>query len=114
MHEVSIAQEIIDIVRNYLPDDKDTSVKSVKVAIGEFSSIHAESLKFGYKVLTKDTNLQNSFLNIENIPLTVKCHECGAESILGEPLFFCPDCSGSKVEIISGTEMKVVEIEIYD
>ena len=34
MHELSVAQEILEIVHQYVPDPKPNTVKSVKVKVG--------------------------------------------------------------------------------
>lgn len=114
MHEVSIAQEIIEIVIGYLPKNNHVSVKSVKVEIGEFSNILPEALCFGFKVLTDITNMKGAELIISKIPLTVKCRNCGNISTLDEPFFFCNACDCANVDILTGTEMRVIEIELND
>ena len=114
MHEVSIAQEIIEIVKGYLPTNNRISVKSVKVEIGEFSNILPEALSFGFEVMTENSELKGAELIISKIPLTVKCRDCESISTLDEPFFFCKACESVNVEIITGTEMKVIEIELND
>ena len=114
MHEVSIAQEIIEIVRDYIPGDNGIKVKSVKVALGEFSNILPDALSFGFEVLTDNTELKGTELIINKIPLTVSCMQCKEISTLDEPFFFCKKCESPNVEILTGTEMNVTEIELYD
>src|SRR3972149_3536246 len=89
MHEVSIAQEIIEIVKDYLLTNNHVSVKSIKVEIGDFSNILPEALSFGFKVMTENTDMTGAELIISKIPLTVKCRDCENISILEEPFFFC-------------------------
>ena len=114
MHEVAIAQEIIEIVKSYLPNEDNVYVKSVKIDLGDFSNILPEALKFSFDVLLTDTELKGAKLEITKIPLKIKCSDCGHIAILDEPFFFCPDCSSPNVEILSGTELKVVEIELKE
>ncbi|TAL67023.1 MAG: hydrogenase maturation nickel metallochaperone HypA [Bacteroidetes bacterium] len=114
MHEVSIAQEIIEIVKDYLPDGNGISVKSVKVDVGDFSNILPEALTFGFEVLTDNSGMKGAELIINKIPLTVNCINCNYISTLDEPLFFCKKCKSPNVEILTGTELKVTEIELND
>ncbi|OGU12098.1 MAG: hydrogenase maturation nickel metallochaperone HypA [Ignavibacteria bacterium GWB2_35_12] len=114
MHEVSIAQEIIEIVKSYLPKNNHVSVKSVKVEVGEFSNILPEALSFGFEVRTENSELKGAELIISKIPLTVKCKDCGYISTLEEPFFFCNSCESANVEILTGTELNVIEIELND
>ena len=114
MHEVAIAQEIIEIVKGYLPKTNNVSVKSIKVDLGDFSNIMPDALKFGFEVLIQDSELKGALLELNHIPLKIRCNSCGTESELEEPFFYCPKCSSGSVVIITGTEMRVVEIELND
>ncbi|MCX6152682.1 MAG: hydrogenase maturation nickel metallochaperone HypA [Candidatus Kapabacteria bacterium] len=114
MHEVSIASEIIEIVRQNLPDGFDNKVKSVKLDLGEFTNIVPEALKFGFEVLTEGTELDGAQLIMNILPLKIECQICENVSLTEPGYFFCVKCGTDKVNIISGKEMKVVEIEIYD
>lgn len=114
MHEVSIASEIIEIVNTYLKNGDKQKVKFVKIELGEFSNIFPDALKFGYNVLINETPLKNSELFIDIIPMKIRCIDCESESLLDDPLFFCPKCESANVKILSGTEMKITEIELFD
>jgi len=114
MQAVSIAQEILTIVESCLPEGNRFKVNWVKIELGEFSNILPEPLEFGFEVLSKETRLSGARLLIEKIPLTVKCSVCGIITTLTEPFFYCPLCDSPNVEILTGTEMKVIEIEINE
>ncbi|MCL5990927.1 MAG: hydrogenase maturation nickel metallochaperone HypA, partial [Bacteroidetes bacterium] len=66
------------------------------------------------KVLTNITDMKDTELIISKVPLTVKCRDCENISILDEPFFFCHSCESANVEILTGTELKVIEIELND
>jgi hydrogenase nickel incorporation protein HypA/HybF len=112
LHELSIAQDIIEIVKQYVPDQ--SIVLSVKVEIGKLSNIMSDSLLFGYEALTKETFLKNSSLNIREIPVRIICKNCGVDEESEPTFLFCPKCESGNVEVISGKDIKVVEIEILD
>ncbi len=114
MHELAIAKEIIDIVRDYLPKDKSYKIKSVKVELGKFSNIEFEALKFGFECLANETELKGATLDIEVVPLSIRCKECNYSEIISDPIFICPKCNCENVEITSGTEKRVLEIEILE
>jgi len=114
MHELSIAQEIVNIVNQHLPENGNNSVHSVKVAVGKLSNILPDSLKFCFEAITMNTNLHGAKLEIENIPLTVQCGDCNEKSELDETIFICPKCSGFNLKIISGRELNIIEIELND
>ena len=60
MHELSIAQSILDIVNQHLPAEKPAHVKSVKVKIGKLSNVLPDSLRFCFEAITKDSDFEKT------------------------------------------------------
>ncbi|GAB4298619.1 MAG: hydrogenase maturation nickel metallochaperone HypA [Ignavibacteriaceae bacterium] len=114
MHELSIAQEILRIVNEYLPEPTPNSVKSVKVRVGRLSNILTDSLTFCYEALTDQTPLEGSKLEIIELPVKISCANCGSESEIEPPVFACPACGNNQIKIVTGTELRVDEIELFD
>jgi hydrogenase nickel incorporation protein HypA/HybF len=114
MHELSIAEEIISITKQYLSKEDNFSVKTIKVKIGKLSNVLPDSLEFCYYALIDDTLLKGSKLEIENIPITIECEDCREISKVDDTNFLCSKCNSSFVRIISGSEMLISEIELND
>jgi len=115
MHEMSVAQNIIDIVTQHLPQNNARSVQTVTVKIGKMAGIVPDSLEFGFQVLASETpKFETAKLHMEFTPLVIQCGECNKDFEINEPFFICPDCSNTNVVILSGTELQVTEIEIDD
>ena len=114
MHELSIAQNIISIVQEHLNEQQKFSVKTVRVKVGKLTNILTDSLIFGFDALTRETNLNGVVLEIEHIPLTVECTDCGKSTALDNYIFQCPNCRSSSISVVSGNELMVSEIELDD
>ncbi len=114
MHELSIAQNILEIVESNLPPPPAPAVRSVKVRVGELSGIDPESLDFCFSAITSETRLQGTLLDIERVPLRCSCRSCSNQFVPEEFNFLCPGCKGTNVEILSGRELQVVEIELEE
>lgn len=114
MHELSIAQNIIEIVNDNLNDHQKNIVKSVRVKVGKLTNILPDSLVFSFEALVKDTDLDGAVLEIEHLPIKIKCAECGAVSTSDDFLFSCEKCGGNQIKILSGNEFLVSEIELKD
>lgn len=114
MHELSIAQNIIEIVLENLADDQKQLVKVVRVKIGKLTNILPDSLLFSFEALTKETSLDGTKLEIEHLPLRIKCMDCGEITTSNEFIFSCQNCKGNRINIISGNEFLVSEIELND
>jgi len=114
MHELTIAQNIISIVEEEVAKQGDSgTVKKVFFKAGKMHAIIPESLKFGFEILKKDSKVVNQAnLEIDEIPLRIKCKKCGLEKNIEEPIFYCSKCNSFDIEIISGMDMFVESIEL--
>jgi len=112
MHELSVAENILEIVKENLPSTG--SVKKVKVRIGKLANIIPDSLEFCFDAITKETIFEGAKLEIENANIMAHCENCGVDSEVEGYLFQCKACGKFDVNIISGNELQVVELEIDD
>lgn len=112
MHETGIAAEIINIINQTLQDRPTAAVRQVRVLIGELTAVLPESLNFAYRALTENTPLHNSRLDITIIPVQAQCRACHQSFAIQEFTFACPFCGGSDLEVISGNELYIKEIEV--
>jgi len=79
MHEMSIAQGLLDIIREEMEKHHATVLRSVRLNIGQLSAIVPESLSFCFEVMTTGTELEGARLDMEIIPLRGSCRACGRE-----------------------------------
>ena len=113
MHELSIAQSILDIVLQYLPPDS-PPVETVKVRVGRLSGVLAESLEFCFSAVVSGTPLEGSRMEIEHIPARATCRGCGRDFQVPEAAFSCPSCAATDIKLTSGFELQVAEIVLAD
>jgi hydrogenase nickel incorporation protein HypA/HybF len=114
MHELSIAQSIIAIAENAVPENNKAAVTGVTLQIGELSSIEIESLEFAFSIIKTDTILQNAELNIQIIKGEAECSVC--KTVFPSVTFgiCCPLCKSYDVKILKGREMRVLNIVVED
>lgn len=111
MHEMSITQGIIDLCLQHAGGRR---VKSLKVEIGQLSSVVPEAIEFCFEACSRDTLLDGAQLAITRTPGQGRCQECGAETPLTELFAACSICGSYQVTITAGEEMRVREIEVED
>ncbi len=115
MHEMGIAMQIVEIAVASIPADlKSPRVERVNLKVGKLAAVVPESLHFCFQIAVQDTPLRDSVLNIEEIPLRVRCTECNVEWTAHEPVFICRKCNGGSVEMLSGRELDITSIEVID
>jgi hydrogenase nickel incorporation protein HypA/HybF len=109
VHEMSITQGVVEICENAAAGKR---ILAVVLEIGELSNIIPESMEFCFEACTKDTLLDGASLVIERIPARGRCRECGAEFHVKAYYENCPSCGGYQVDILSGEELRVKELEV--
>ncbi len=113
MHELSIAQSIIDAVESRATGCGATRVKSVRLKIGEASGVVADSLAFCFEMLASlDPVLVGARLLIDTVPHRACCPHCDKEFAIVNYVARCPTCQEWSSEVISGTELQVLDMEI--
>ena len=112
MHETAIAENILDIVTETGNRHPDVQIKRVRVIIGELIAVVPDLLRHAYDSLIPGTPLQHSSLDINIIPVSADCSQCGASFGIDEFEFSCPHCQSSSIHITSGHEFYVKEVEV--
>lgn len=114
MHEMSVAQNIVDIVRQYVPGGQAVRVATVRVRVGSLSGIVTDSLDFCFSAIVADTPLGRARLDIERVPAACECQDCGVRFEPAYLIFLCPMCGSGRARLISGNDLQVVHVELGD
>ena len=114
MHEMSIAQSIVDIVEKELTNHGVEQLKAVNIAVGKWAAVVPEQLAFCFSIITMDTSMAGASLNVREIPLGYKCSACGEEFTSGEMVIVCPKCGATNIVLTAGRELTIESIEVAD
>lgn len=116
MHEMGIAQQLVNIALDAIPEDiASPKVEILNLKIGRLSSVVEHSLTFCLEIITKDTPLENARVVIEDVPVTVSCKTCNRQWEVEGPVFACSECEGGgDVKILTGREIEITSLELAD
>ena len=112
MHELSIAQSILEIAEKAAPPDNNAVITSVGLQIGELSGIEIDALKFALSIIRENTILAKANLNIEIIKGEAECIDCKEIFPMKSFATSCPQCGGYRSKILQGREMKVLNLVV--
>jgi len=114
MHELSVAQSIIEIIQKHVPELEWEHVSAVRLKIGTAAGVVPDSLEFSFQAITADSPFNHARLEIESIPFRIHCNTCSTivENEIGFAV--CGKCGSTDTKIISGLEMNISEIEIAE
>lgn len=102
MHEFSIASGLVEKLLEFAENNPDKRIVEVRVAIGEFTQIEEEQLRFCYDSIITEMPIAGSRLTIEPVFAQVECPHChysgppkywdGALAGTPVPTLECPQC----------------------
>ena len=112
MHEMALAESVVQIVESQARAAGSDKVLSVRLEIGALSHVEPEALAFCFDAVTAGGIAAGAKLEIDRSPGRGWCHDCMAEveiAALGEP---CPRCGGYKLQVSGGQELRVKDMEV--
>ena len=114
MHELAIAQSVVEFLEQERGRLGMAALKAVGLRIGELSDLVPEALEFGFQSITRGTPLETVRLDIETVPLEARCRACGEEFAVEDFFFVCPHCAATALDIIQGQDMEISYLEVED
>jgi hydrogenase nickel incorporation protein HypA/HybF len=108
MHELSIANAVLAVA---LEQARDGRIARVGMRIGHLRQISPTALRFSFGLVARDTRADGAALEVEDVPVHVRCDICGAAS---RPIAFpfgCTHCGALDVAVTAGDEMLIDWIE---
>lgn len=113
MHELGIAQGILDSAISAAEGADAVRINVVNVTIGELTEVMEDSLQFAWEAIRVETIAEDATLNVTMLTARTRCAVCGHEWEHGRyDGAQCPSCSGYIVSLVRGRELKIDSIDI--
>jgi hydrogenase nickel incorporation protein HypA/HybF len=111
VHELSVVASLLDFLLDQTREHKAQRVTLVKLRIGQLSGVVPELLQSAFEIYRKGTVVEHARLEINIVPIRVRCRACGADSPM-EDDYSCSSCGSRDLEIQEGRELLVEKIEL--
>ncbi|HOX90129.1 MAG TPA: hydrogenase maturation nickel metallochaperone HypA [Burkholderiaceae bacterium] len=112
MHEMSLAQSIVEIVERTAAANGGGRVSAVRLEIGALSHVEVEALRFCFDAVTRGGAAEGARLELDSPPGQAWCMPCGATVPLARLGDACPHCGSHQLQVTQGEEMRVKDIEL--
>lgn len=112
MHELSIAQALIEQADDVAKQNRARRVTSITVAVGAISGVDHDALKFVFPMAAEGTVAEEANLIVDTVPAQVLCHACNQVSTPELPSFACLKCGSDKIEITGGRELMLKSVDV--
>jgi len=114
MHELTLANSLVDLASDYARVNGAQRVAAVTVRLGVLCGI-SRALYFCFEPAARGTPCEGASLTIVEGPLSVLCTHCGEPKTPRAPRNLrCPDCGRSTPKVLTGREMELISIEIAE
>jgi len=114
MHEMGIANSVLEAVRTEMGLHPGTSPRKVAVRIGEIAAIDQDALRFCFEAITRETDLESLELVIEVCPRQHRCQTCGRDFVVRDYDSRCPQCASLDTTCIGGDELELAYLEVEE
>ncbi|QZA88543.1 hydrogenase maturation nickel metallochaperone HypA [Salinarchaeum sp. IM2453] len=120
MHEMTIAQDLIDEVSSVVDESEYRRVQSVTISVGERTHINPTQLEFCIETIAVSTLLEDASIAVERIETLGKC-SCGwsgtppsiDDSVMTIPTDRCPECN-SQITFTQGDGCYLSNIRLQE
>lgn len=114
MHELGIAQSILETAEETLRQHPRARLAKVGLRLGVLAGVDRESLDFCFGVLVRDSPHAGAQLEIDWRPMVHECLACHREFAVENWILRCPRCGGGDTRFRSGRELEVAYLELEE
>lgn len=112
MHEMALAEGIMQILEDQAKSQHFERVKTVWLEIGELSHVDPDAIRFCFDAVAHDTIVEGANLEIDRVPGQAWCHTCARHVKISKLVDPCPLCDRYQLQVTGGEDMRVRELEV--
>jgi len=113
MHELSIAQALVEQVQKIAQESNSGKVTRITLRIGKLAGVDPDALSFAFPLAAEGTPLQNTQLDFISVEPELRCRKCG-KSVEAEFVSACLHCGSQDLELKQGRELLIESVEMED
>jgi hydrogenase nickel incorporation protein HypA/HybF len=112
MHELGIAQSLVETASESAREFGLARVWRVRAAIGELSGVDPAALTSAWEIAREQPGFEASELVCDSVPVSIFCHQCqhAVQPETGWRLV-CPVCNTPSRDVRTGRELMLVQLE---
>ena len=86
--------------------------KNSLLDVGVLSGVEIPALEFAFEVVMRGSVAENSILEINELEAQAWCMQCAEVVTVQQRYDACPKCQSYQLQISSGDEMRIKELEV--
>jgi hydrogenase nickel incorporation protein HypA/HybF len=115
MHELSIANSLLDVITETLIRQDAARAQRVVVEVGALSGVVPAALRSAFTTAVRGTELAGVELELREVPVELWCDVCNAQRLaMSVQRMHCAACGTPSSRVVRGKELELVSIEVLD
>jgi hydrogenase nickel incorporation protein HypA/HybF len=114
MHELSIAENLLQLLEEQAVVKRFHKVAKVTLRIGRLSHVSVDALVFCFDAVTLGTVAEGATLEVLHEAGMALCPACGKEAPAAEIMDECPFCGAVGRRITGGRDITLAGLEVRD
>ncbi|HOI00406.1 MAG TPA: hydrogenase maturation nickel metallochaperone HypA [Bacteroidales bacterium] len=111
MHEISLVENMMEVVRRVATDHKMLEVRVIRLELGPLLQVQPELFDAAFQALREGTAMSQARLEITRQEIILGCSQCQQEFTKESHGFACPHCGSFLTEIRQGRDLIIQSIE---
>ena len=114
MHELSLAQHLLDLALEHAGRAGAQRVTHLHLVVGELAPLEESSLGFYWDQVTLDTPAEGSSVHVRKLPMQLACLDCQGTFEPAGATWSCPACGSERVRLQGGDEcyLEAIDVEV--
>jgi len=112
LHEVSLLENVREILQEHALTQEFTQVKKITLEIGSLSCVEPEALRFGFSAVMKGSLAEGAELNLTQLEAQGQCASCQSMVIMQHHYDACSVCEHPFVTVVQGNEMRIKDLVV--
>jgi hydrogenase nickel incorporation protein HypA/HybF len=112
MHEMSLAESVLQAMEDAARSQHFHKVLAVRLEIGALSGVEPEAMRFCFDAVVRGSLAEGAQLDIIELPGTGWCMACAKTVPMREVFGECPECGSVQMQVTGGTEMRIKDLEV--
>jgi len=112
MHEMSLAESMLQIIEGAAREQDFRRVRAVVLEIGRLAAVEPDAMRFCFDAVTSGSIAEGARLEIIETAGQGHCEKCAENFPLVALYEPCPVCGSYEVRVTGGDEMRVKELEV--
>ncbi len=114
MHELSIAEELIDQIIEVAQKKNIINIDEVEIETGVLRQVVPDVMQEAFKTVSQNTLADGALLKITEVKAVAICRQCNRSFGPKINNFLCPICDRSDVDITKGDSIILKSISCYE